>query len=90
LRAELIQAVMCRNRIDFAAVEQRFGIRLEQHLARELVALRALERDGLVALDAHGVTVTPRGRLLLRVVAMVFDQSFQRPAPQVRAFSRVI
>jgi oxygen-independent coproporphyrinogen-3 oxidase len=31
LRAELIQAVMCRNRIDFAAVEQRFGIRFEQH-----------------------------------------------------------
>jgi oxygen-independent coproporphyrinogen-3 oxidase len=90
LRAELIQAVMCRNRIDFAAVEQRFGIRFEQHLAPELVALRALERDGLVELDAHGVTVTPRGRLLLRVVAMVFDQSFLRPTPQVRAFSRVI
>jgi hypothetical protein len=34
--------------------------------------------------------VTPRGRLLLRVVAMVFDASLQRPSVPVRGFSRVI
>jgi oxygen-independent coproporphyrinogen-3 oxidase len=81
---------MCRNRIDFRAVERRFGIRFEERFGSELARLRALEADGLVELDDSGVTVTPRGRLLLRVVAMIFDASFQRPDVPVRAFSRVI
>jgi oxygen-independent coproporphyrinogen-3 oxidase len=90
LRAELIQSVMCRNRIDFRAIERRFGIDFGAHFAAELERLRALEADGLVELDERGLQVTPRGRLLLRVVAMAFDASFQRPEAPVRGFSRVI
>jgi oxygen-independent coproporphyrinogen-3 oxidase len=90
LRAELIQDVMCRGRVDFAAVERRFDIRFRERFEPELAELRALAADGLVALDDCGVTVTPRGRLLLRVVAMAFDATFRRSVTPVRAFSRVI
>ena len=76
LRAEIIQSVMCRNSLDFEAVERRFGIDFEARFARELALLNALAADGLVDLAPRGFTVTPRGRLLLRVIAMAFDASF--------------
>jgi oxygen-independent coproporphyrinogen-3 oxidase len=90
LRAKVIQSVMCRNRLDFAAVEFRFGIDFAGYFAPELEQLQTLADDGLIELDDRGLTVTPRGRLLLRVVAMVFDRSLSRPAGEIRRFSRVI
>jgi oxygen-independent coproporphyrinogen-3 oxidase len=90
IRADLIQDVMCRGRVDFAAVERRFDIRFRERFEPEFAELRALAADGLVTLDDRGVTVTPRGRLLLRVVAMAFDATFRRSVTPVRAFSRVI
>lgn len=90
LRAELIQSIMCRGRVRFSEFEDRFGIRFGGHFGREMASLAALAADGLVELHEHGFTVTPRGRLLLRVVAMVFDASFQRAEAQDRRFSRVI
>ncbi len=90
LRAELIQSIMCRNRLDFDAVEHRFGIRFRQHFARELADLERLSRDGLIDLTERGFTVTPRGRLLMRVVAMVFDASLRRGDAPARRFSRVV
>jgi oxygen-independent coproporphyrinogen-3 oxidase len=90
LRAELIQSVMCRSRIDFRAVERRFGIRFEEHFGGELRRLGELAADGLVTLDGNGIEVTPRGRLLMRVVAMAFDASFQQREERAAGFSRVI
>lgn len=90
LRAEVIQSVMCRNRIDFEPIEHNFGIRFDEYFGPELERLRQLEADGLVALDARGASVTPRGRLLMRIVAMAFDASFQRPAGAAPRYSRVI
>jgi oxygen-independent coproporphyrinogen III oxidase len=90
LRAELIQSVMCRNRLDFANVERRFNLRFAEHFAAELARLQALADDGLIELDANGFSVTPRGRLLLRVVAMAFDRGFRQPAVAAGRFSRVI
>jgi oxygen-independent coproporphyrinogen-3 oxidase len=90
LRAELIQSIMCHGRVQFGDVERRFAIRFDEHFSREMAALAALAADGLVDLGEYGFTVTPRGRLLLRVVAMVFDASLQRPEAPARGFSRVI
>jgi oxygen-independent coproporphyrinogen-3 oxidase len=90
LRAELIQSIMCRGRVQFSDLERRFGIRFDERFGREMAALAVLAADGLVQLHEYGFSVTPRGRLLLRVVAMVFDASFQRPEALTRNFSRVI
>jgi oxygen-independent coproporphyrinogen-3 oxidase len=90
---------MCRNALDYGAIEVRFGIRFEERFARELASLRPLADDGLIVTGERGFTVTPRGRLLLRVVAMAFDASAQHageaPAwagrkPARPHFSRVI
>jgi oxygen-independent coproporphyrinogen-3 oxidase len=90
LRADVIQSVMCRGHVDFAAVERRFGIRFDEHFATELAALARLAGDGLLSLGEYGFRVTPRGRLLLRVIAMAFDSSFRRAGAEPPRYSRVI
>lgn len=93
LRREVIQRVMCDGALDFAAIESRFGIVFERYFAAEIRRLRALEADGLVSLTPTGLTVTPVGRLLLRIVAMVFDAYLPRQGSSGESpipFSRVI
>ena len=54
-----------------------------------LKELEMLARAGLVALDEHRIIVTPKERMLVRNVCMVFDP-FLREAPVLKKFSRVI
>ncbi len=42
-----------------------------------------LERDGLVTIGADALDVTPRGRLLIRNVCMVFDRYLGQPRDNV-------
>ena len=47
------------------------------------------EKLGLVELDSGAITVTPKGRLLVRNIAMVFDR-YLRQDRERRRYSRVI
>jgi oxygen-independent coproporphyrinogen-3 oxidase len=89
LRREIIQTLMCEFRLDYAAIERRYGLDFAERFATELAALRSLEADGLVALSADGLAVTPRGRMLVRIVAMVFDRLL-REARERAGYSRII
>ena len=51
--------------------------------------LEELEREGLVNLEPGWITVTPRGRLLVRTIAMIFDRYLTRGEQRER-FSKVI
>lgn len=73
LRRYVITALMCVFRVDFAEVEQRFGIGFSDTFRTELEELRILEDDGFVALHDDHVEVVDNGRLFVRNVAMVFD-----------------
>ena len=74
LRAAVIQALMCYDAVDFAAFERDHGVRFRDYFDAELGRLAPLAEDGLLTLDEDGIRVTPKGRLLLRNVAMVFDR----------------
>ena len=53
--------------------------------------LAPLVHDGLVEFDAQRVAATSRGRLLLRIIAMCFDNYLDTSAPAARPrYSRVI
>lgn len=92
LRREVIQQLMCATRLDFAAVEQRHGIRFEEHFADELERVKPLEADDLVAREGRSLRITARGRLLMRNVAMVFDAHLKKAAPAADQprFSRAV
>ncbi len=80
LRADLIQTLMCQGEIPVAALERRYRIDFASYFADCLERLRPLQDDGLVRVDAQRIVVAPRGRLLLRNIAMCFDRYLQRPA----------
>jgi oxygen-independent coproporphyrinogen-3 oxidase len=94
VRADVIQRIMCLGEIDIAAVEERHGIRFADYFPQDLGKLERLADDGLVTIDTVRIRATPRGRMLLRLIAMCFD-AYLAPAPPVPAavpapFSRVI
>ena len=51
-----------------------------------------MANDGLITLTAQGLTVSSRGRLLLRSIASVFDAYMMEPNGQQQGprFSRVV
>ncbi len=89
VRAAVIQALMCTERLDVEAFETRHAIRFDEYFARELADLEALRRDGLIDFDERFIAVTPRGKLLLRNIAMVFD-AYLRDARQTVQYSKAI
>ena len=73
LRADVINRLMCYDLVRYHDVELRHGIRFREYFAQELARLEPMAADGLVSLEADCIRVTPRGRFLLRNLAMQFD-----------------
>lgn len=89
IRKAVIMALICHFKLSFAEIESRFGIDFLDYFSRELESFAAMENDGLVEIDADGITVTDRGRLLIRNVCMAFDRHLS-PALQSGSYSRAI
>ena len=92
LRSHVIQTWMCLGRIDVHDVEEQFEIDFQKYFANALSKLQPLQEDGLVNVRAHEIAASPRGRLLLRLIAACFDRYLERPAPAQNAprYSRVV
>ncbi len=89
LRRDVITRLICHFRLDYAAVEQSWGINFKDYFADALKRLEVMQQDGLLEVDDGGIRVLPRGRLLIRNICMEFDK-YLPPASQQRNFSRVI
>ncbi|OIQ03002.1 MAG: oxygen-independent coproporphyrinogen III oxidase [Zetaproteobacteria bacterium CG2_30_59_37] len=89
LRRHVIMRLMCDFALDFKAVEKKFGIDFAAHFAVETAELHDLAADGLLSLDTNGLQVLPGGRLLIRNIAMVFDEYLRNRKEEVK-FSKVI
>ena len=74
LRRTIIQMLMCQFELSVPAIEQAYPISFGEYFAAEMAQLAALQDDGMVALEKDWITVTPRGRVLIRNVCMVFDR----------------
>jgi oxygen-independent coproporphyrinogen-3 oxidase len=74
LRAAVIQDLMCYDRLDFDKFGAEHGIDFRDYFAEAVGPLAVLEQDGLISLSDKGITITPKGRLLLRNIAMTFDR----------------
>jgi len=89
LRRHVIMRLMCDFALDFKAVEAKSGIDFASHFAAEMDDLRDLAADGLLSLNDAGMQVLPGGRLLIRNIAMVFDEYLRNREQEVK-FSKVI
>ncbi|MDO5069607.1 oxygen-independent coproporphyrinogen III oxidase [Neisseria zoodegmatis] len=73
LRRDIIQDLMCRFALEFETYERAFGISFADYFREEWADLQHLAKLGLLQLRVDGLTVTPKGRFLIRNIAMVFD-----------------
>ncbi|WP_293762923.1 oxygen-independent coproporphyrinogen III oxidase [uncultured Aquitalea sp.] len=74
LRRSVIQALMCRFSLSVEAIEQVFGINFADYFAEELPAIREYHKMGLLTFDGDFLMVEPKGRFLIRNIAMLFDR----------------
>ena len=73
LRRRIIQDLMCRFSLDFAQYEAEAGSPFAHYFATELQDLQKMAGQGLLTLTADSLEVTPKGRFLIRNIAMAFD-----------------
>ncbi|MBX3706147.1 MAG: oxygen-independent coproporphyrinogen III oxidase [Pseudomonadales bacterium] len=85
LRRAVIMRLICQFELRYRDFPGDF----RTTFATELERLAAMADDGLLQFDAGGLVVTPRGRLLIRNVCMVFDRHLA-PSVQQARFSRAI
>ena len=89
LRRNVIQTLMCQFELSIDAIEESYMINFAAYFHREMAALATLREHGLVEWDTKWITVTARGRVMVRVVAMAFDRHLQQDQDRA-GFSKLI
>jgi len=89
LRRDVIIRLICHFYLAFSFLSEMYDVEFSDYFYNELIALREMEKDGLLTMDVDGITVLPKGRLLIRNICMVFDKYLQTGKGAGR-FSRVI
>ena len=92
LRRDIIQTLMCDFELSLPVVEAAHAIKFRDYFSTEWKALQELEREHLLTLNDDRICITPSGRLLVRVVAMVFDRYLNavKIGPVRERYSKVI
>jgi oxygen-independent coproporphyrinogen-3 oxidase len=88
-RRAVIQALACHFAVSKEAISIAHLIDFDRYFAVELGELKEMEKESLVALDDEWITVTPRGRLLVRAVCAVFDRYLRAERDRAR-YSKII
>ena len=89
LRRSIIHGLMCHFELSIESIEIAYLIEFERYFVQEIMELKTLQDLGLLKLDPQWITITPKGRLLIRNVCMVFDK-YLRADQQSQRYSKVI
>ena len=89
VRRAIIQALMCHFEIAKESFSIAYLIDFDQYFAAELAELAEYEREGLLQITPKWISVTPKGRMLIRNICMVFDKYLRTKQEHAR-YSKVI
>ena len=89
VRHAVIQALACHFRVSIESIELAHLVDFRRAFAAELEGLKQLADDGLVEIQPDWIVVTPKGRLLVRAVCMVFDR-YLRERRSRASYSKLI
>lgn len=89
IRKAVIFSLICHFELSKSAIEQEFDISFNEYFAKELRLLSPYKQDGLLVEDERTITVTSRGRLLIRNICMMFD-AYLNELQVIESFSKVI
>ncbi len=89
LRRSIIQALMCHFELSIASFNQEFNIDFAQYFSVEIKELQEYQSEGLLQISSQQLQVTPKGRMLIRNICMVFDKYLRTRTEHAR-YSKVI
>jgi len=89
LRRAVIMALMCHFEVSKEGIEAAHLIKFDEYFQRELEDLRTFEQAGLVEITHDWISVLPKGKLLVRGIAMVFDR-YLRQDQRLRRYSKIV
>lgn len=89
VRRAIIQALMCHFELAKESLNIAYLIDFDSYFATELEELREYEREGLLEISKEWISVTPKGRMLIRNICMVFDKYLRTRTEHAR-YSKVI
>ena len=90
LRRNVIMNLMCHFQLDKNEIAGKYHIDFDKHFAESLDQLKPFISDGLVELKNGMIKVTETGRLVIRNIAMNFDQYLMRKEGNKPIFSKTI
>lgn len=73
LRRDVITRLISHFHLNFATLDKQWGIVFSEYFAKELKKLTPMIEDKLITRNEQDIYVTPKGRLLIRNICMVFD-----------------
>jgi len=88
LRRDVITRLISHFHLNYAKINQLWNIHFDEYFAKEIKNLEPMQEDGLIEVTPTDIYVTPKGRLLIRNICMVFD-AYLKSNTQNR-FSKVI
>ncbi|MFD1095799.1 oxygen-independent coproporphyrinogen III oxidase [Salegentibacter chungangensis] len=77
--------LMCKLETSWKGDDLKFP-----ELPEVLISLKEMEKDGILKLDAEGLSIGELGRPFVRNVCMAFDLLLQRKKPETRLFSMTV
>lgn len=89
LRRHVIMRLMCDFSLDYKTFENEYAINFKEHFADALADLQVMQEDQLISLNDDGMEVLTAGRLLIRNIAMAFDEHLRNKESETK-FSKVI
>jgi len=89
VRRAIIQDLMCHFELTKESINAAYQLDFDQYFVTELDELREYEGEGLLKLTPERVIVTPKGRMLIRNICMVFDK-YLRTRLKHANYSKVI
>jgi len=89
VRRAVIMALMCQGQLQFESIELAYLINFNHYFSKELIALEALQDDGLVEIAENSIYVTALGWFFVRGIAMIFDRYLQTDRTRA-TFSKII
>lgn len=90
LRKEVIMEIMNNLCLNYAKIDEKFGIDSREYFAEALRRLKEYEDAGLIELKHNELRATPTGGMLIRNIAMEFDAYLSKTPEEHKRFSKTL
>jgi len=90
LRRNVIMNLMCHFELDKEEIAGKYKINFDEHFSEPLKNLEPFVADGLIEMKNGMIIINERGRLVIRNIAMNFDQYLMQKEGSKPIFSKTI